>query len=212
MQQSTKYKSSVGVRCDRRGDPGLGQELVLGCRWHWELQEKEQQRCHRSWSRHCTSWDQLCPPGLPSNTEPGICFNIFLHSRGDTQPWSRGKTKNVQMLLWTSVWILLLVLTATRNLHLGNRHTWICVCRKKRPVQSPTVFTSLLASVKLLWCYRWDSVTEVLALKPWKFGGFMDVLVKQLSMMANTFSPKQRVVIPVCSVHHAHGAVSLWWL
>lgn len=208
------------------GDTGLGQELVLGCRWHWELQEKEHQQCHHPWSQLCTSGNQLCLPGLSSTSnidlEPGIFLNIFLRSLRRYTAWNREKTKKCT----NAPGNFCLDPAAGIDCH-QKPPAWqstpgfVFVGRKKTCSVSHSVSTSLLASVKLLRCYRWDSVTEVLSLKPskfWvfmkrsKFWVFMDILMKWLSMMANTFSPKQCVVMHVCSVHHAHGGVRLWLL
>lgn len=216
QQRSFCTKAVLGQGVTLRGDPGLGQELLLGCRWHWELQEKEHQPCHHPWSRHCTSWEPALPlwPLQQYSPSPGIFLNIFLHSLRRYTALEQGEDQKCSCELLSE--------PCCHQKPPAWQWTpgFVFVGRKKACSVSHSVCTSLLASVKLLWCYRWDSVAE-LSLKPLKFGVFVDILMKGLSMMANTFSPKQWVVIPVCSVHCAHGGVMLglleavisagWW-
>lgn len=126
----------LGQDVTLRGDPSVEQELVLGCRWHWELQEKEQQWWHHSWSRDCTSWDQLCLSGLSSSIDPGICLNIFLHSLRRYTALEQGEDKKIykrscELLSGPYCWYWLPPETSTLA-----TDTWICVCRKKKDLFS----------------------------------------------------------------------------
>lgn len=212
------------MRCDTEGT------LVWGRSWCWAAGDTESSK-RRNTSNAITPGASSAPQGISSASlappailtlNLGFSWTFSCAPSGDTQPWNREKTKKCT----NAPGNFCLDPAAGIDCH-QKPPAWqstpgfVFVGRKKTCSVSHSVSTSLLASVKLLRCYRWDSVTEVLSLKPskfWvfikrsKFWVFMDILMKWLSMMANTFSPKQCVVMHVCSVHHAHGGVRLWLL
>lgn len=103
--------------------------------------------------------NQLCLPGLSSNIDlqPGIFLSIFLHSlRRYTAP-EQGEDKKMykcscELLSGPYCWYWLPPETSSCAID-----TWfVLVGRKKTCSVSHGVSTYLLASVQLLWCYRWE--------------------------------------------------------